>query len=724
MKNYIKHLINLAILFIISLITGISVLASVPPLRTQVSLNGKWDFEFGDNQKATISVPALWDQDSRFGSDIKEANYIKKLTIPKSWLVDNKRVKIEFDGVLQTADVYIDDKLVTSHVGGWIPFSSDITDFVKPGIPFTLKVHIKGGALPPIVDKKGYPLWPVGLYGHERKWGIVFDVWLRNYGAVLIQDAFIQTSYRNNSITVDYEIKNSQKQPQSIIVKGIISPEGKSEEILALESDVISLQPGETKKVILTKAWNNPRLWNTEDPFLYLLKSTISLQGRSEEIDAEQRRFGFREIWIEGNQYKLNGHRMNFRGDNVDHHNWGREIIENQQPEAYGEIIDRWKKLNYNIIRYHREPPPPYVLDMADEKGMFLMPESALFSRGYIQYVNMPQYLENSRKWIGEWVKGSRNHPSVIMWAALNEYGRNYIRSMTDTEMRNLGDVIHALDPTRPVVYDGEMDIGAETVNLHYPMIFLNHERGDIYQWAKYVHPSKPTGIGEYLYMHRQKSFIPAVWNRGMRYDNFADIRPFLHNWTWNEDWSRTREPGAGQRIVLGHLFDNNWEEWLENDLVYILIRNSFAPIALFDKEYDRLGGEIYEKQQWPNLYEGSIVERTLVLYNDDYAGTEIEIKVSIVFNDEIIATGSKVISLPLGEHADIPVTFQVPVIGSSSLIELYNPSGTTFEMVLETSKNGVKRFEEHKQFYIWPTGYSGLYDSGIKAREPVKSDY
>ena len=44
---------------------------------------------------------------------------------------------------------------------------------------------------------------------------------------------------------------------------------------------------------------------------------------------------------------------------------------------------------------------------------------------------------------------------------------------MTDTEMRRLGDVIHANDPTRPVSYDGEMDLGAETICLHYPMTIL-----------------------------------------------------------------------------------------------------------------------------------------------------------------------------------------------------------------------------------------------------------
>ena len=240
-------------------------------------------------------------------------------------------------------------------------------------------------------------------------------------------------------------------------------PERDTKESLSFQSDPVTLEPGETKKISVTKAWNNPHLWNIEDPFLYVLKSSLTSQGSDITTDNEQRRFGFREIWIQGNQYRLNGNRVNFRGDNINHHK-DKAIIENQDYAAYGEFIDRWKKLNFNIVRFHTEPCNPYILELADEKGMFVIAESALYSRGYMNYVDLPKYLVNSRSWVGSWVKANRNHPSVVIWSALNEMGRNYIRVMSDSEMRTIGDAIHACDPTRPVSYDGEMDLGAETV--------------------------------------------------------------------------------------------------------------------------------------------------------------------------------------------------------------------------------------------------------------------
>ena len=83
----------------------------------------------------------------------------------------------------------------------------------------------------------------------------------------------------------------------------------------------------------------------------------------------------------------------------------------------------------------------------------------------------------------------------------------------------------------------------------------------------------------------------------------------------------------TGQRVVIGHVFAADWEEHLENDPVYFLMRNSYASIALFDKEYDRPGGEIFETQKLPSVYEGTNLNRTLILYNDEYTGTDIKYK-------------------------------------------------------------------------------------------------
>ena len=160
------------------------------------------------------------------------------------------------------------------------------------------------------------------------------------------------------------------------------------------------------------------------------------------------------------------------------------------------------------------------------------------------------------------------------------------------------------------------------------------------------------------------------------------------------------------------------------NDPVYFLMRNSYASIALFDWEYDRPGGEIFETQKLPSVYEGTNLNRTLILYNDEYTGTDIEIQVRVVYNNKTISEGARKVSLALGEHVDIPVSFQVPVCQRNrGGYETPDRRGS-FQMLFTTVKNGVQRFEEHKVFYIRATGYTGSKSSAVKIGEPRKSDF
>jgi beta-galactosidase len=250
-----------------------------------------------------------------------------------------------------------------------------------------------------------------------------------------------------------------------VVVSADSAPRSGSRAEFSLKTQSITLQAGEVRKVVASGAWATAHLWNPDDPFLYVLKSRVTEGGNT--LDTQGRQFGFREIWIQGNQYWYNGHRLNLRGDSFTHH-FSNTYIQNNDVAAYTRIIDRVKKMNINFVRYHTGPARPYVLDICDEKGLFVMWETPVYSRGYMIGANIPQYLENSRKFMEPFVKAARIHPSIVIWSAENEFGRNYIRVMTDSEMRSLGEAMTKWDPTRPINYDGEMDIGAETVNLHY----------------------------------------------------------------------------------------------------------------------------------------------------------------------------------------------------------------------------------------------------------------
>ncbi len=679
-----------SIVFFLFLMAGINdIQAGKLPLRSEMSLNGTWNFTPEKGEKTFIQVPDFWD--AAGFKNIRYAVYERRVTIPNMPEWKNKQIKLEFDAVNFIAEIYINNKLAGSHVGGFIPFSIDITKFVKPGDTFTLRVNVKGGSYPPIVDSEDNPQWPVGFVGHKVRWGIIFDVWLRAYGKVHIQDAFIQTSYRKKTIKVDYTVRNDDKKARTFTVVSSVSPAiSPGDDILNFKSEELVIQPGQTVNISVQKQWENPMLWSPADPFLYYLKSNIAVSedDKIEIIDTETRRFGFREVWIEGNKLMFNGHRFTIMGTNIVQHS---EFHDTQRyyfmtPESWNASIDRLFELNLRTVRFHMQPAPEFIYDIADERGLLVMDESTIYAREYILKSNKEEYLKNCKKWIGPWITGHRNHPSIIVWSAENEMGVGWLNWMTSEEMKSLGDEIRKYDITRPVNYDGDEDVGDDMVNYHYIEGYKNTVDSSIYSWAEKVYPDKPTGVGEFITHYGERGnenqWWQGTWVRGMRYVNFSDIRPYRHDWAW--------------------LRNDNTEK-IQN------LINGLSPVALFDKAYDDLGiGPLLHKN-YPTYHAGDTAKRTLVLYNDEFADTVITIEVILKSSQvyqamyhydgsrapkqHIIANASKTYSVPLGERIEIECTFLVP-----ALSEWYVDR---FDMELIARKKGKVKFRETKCFSL-----------------------
>lgn len=677
-------------LFLLSLlnITFLLLNAQKLPLRTELSLNGEWNFTPKDGTASLIKVPDYWDAKPEW-RQVDNAVYERKVFIPDVEEWKNKLIKLEFEGVNFITDVYINNELVTSHIGGWIPFSADITPFVKPGNSYSLKVHVKGGNHSPIVDKDGIPQWPVGFFGQDGKWGIIFDVWLRAFGETYIEDAFIQTSVRNKTIRVDYQLKNPGSIKRKVRLKArIVSANDIEKTVLNLESSDLAIKSEKGKSLSLNIEWNDPHLWSPGDPFLYYLETKLIDDGTGEIIDKELRRFGFREVWVEGPKLMLNGQRLTLLGANIVQHS---EFFNNQNyyylsPESWNRTIDRLFELNLRMVRFHMQPAPRYLLDIADERGLLIMEESTIYAREFVLDMNKEAYLKNCYTWIKPWVIDRRNHPSVILWNVENEMGVGWLKWMTSKEMKSLGDEVRKYDKTRPVNYDGDRDVGDQMVNLHYPEVYKGTVNGSIYSWADSLHPEKPTGVGEFLTHYGENGLVNQWWMgtfvRGMRYVYFSDIRPYRH------DWAILRE-------------DNT--ECIDN------LSRSLSPVALFDKEYDDLGLLPLLYKNYPIMMEGDTLQRELVLYNDEFADTVISIEILVRSTDthqalydyngnqtpisRVVAQASQTYFVPLGEHVDIPYSLIVPSIHEGFLGRI--------EIDLIARKKGEIKFKETLKFAL-----------------------
>ncbi|MDQ2688227.1 MAG: hypothetical protein M3Y28_10210, partial [Armatimonadota bacterium] len=636
--------------------------------RDEVSLNGTWKFTPYGQTASDIPVPEYWD--ARPGFETDQAVYERSVAVPAAWA--GKVVQLEFEGVNHIADVSVNGQKIAHHVGGWISWTVDVTPYAKPGASFDLQVEVRGGNQPPILGGGDKPVWPVGWEGATSRWGIIHPVWLRAYGKVNIQDAFIQTSFRKKTLAVDYTLRNMDKRAHTVSLAAAVSPLPAGAAVKTLTGPAVTLAPGQTRTVRISASWPNPRLWMPDSPALYRLRSRLLEKGRA--VDSEQRRFGFREIWTQGNQFVLNGVRVNLWGSSAHLHSqdYNDARYRYMTPETWPKTIDSFLALNHRILRLHMQPAPDWALDVADEKGLLIVDESAIYAKEYIKGNDKAAYLQNCKTWIGPWIVGQRNHPSVILWSAQNEMGVSFLHWLTNDEIKSLNDDVRKYDPPRPVEDDGDRDVGGPIVNLHYPEGYLNEPQGGLYSWADRVNPNNPTGIGEFITSYGKNEarnlWWQGTWVRGCRFVGFTDIRPYITNWA-------VQNPDRPEAVNL---------------------RNSFAPVALFDLNYDALGIDpLMGSGPLPTLNAGENAQRTLVLYNDDYRDpqvtVQVQVQVQVKSGDTVYATGRTTQSLPLGEHRNIGCAFQTP------------NGVSTLDLVLTTFKGGKKTFEEAKRFTVTP---------------------
>jgi len=640
-----------------------------PALRDEISLNGVWSFTPENGAKDSICVPEFWDAQPGFKTSI--ATYSRSVSVPSDWA--GKKTFVEFEGVNHIATVYVDSILIGTHYGGWVPFKFDISSFVSAGATFKLTVLVKGGNHQPIVTSDGTPSFPMGWKGRESRWGIIHPVWIRAYGEVSIDDAFIKPSFRNKTLTIDYTIVNRGSKSSKLTLSANIRDSSNVTQ-LSIAKKTITIAPGERKIVSVVTKWDNPVLWSPANPELLYCDSYLTEDNRI--VDSEKRQFGFKELWIEGNHYRLNGVRINFIGSSNHGHcqEYDTDRYTRMMPSSWTRTIDQYKALNHNILRMHMEPLPDWMLDVCDQKGFLIIQESAIYAYGdKVMPSDKELFMSNCIQWLREWVPGFRNHPCVALISCENEM-KWFWNYLNNDDVKMLADTVNAYDPTRPVIAEGERECGIKTINLHYPEGYNVSPSGSIYGWSDTLFTNKPTGIGEFItdYGPSDNKWWQGTWCRGMRYLNFTDIRPYTTAWALASS-------------------DNQ----VTNDQVSNL-KNSFAPIALFDKEYDDFGIGSAKGTSYPVLIAGENVQRTLILYNDELEDSTITVKADIVSGPTVHLTMTKTFTVTPGEHIEFPFAFQVPDVAGSSC-----------KLVLSTSKGGVQKFIEERIFTVTDKGLS-----------------
>ena len=194
----------------------------------------------------------------------------------------------------------------------------------------------------------------------------------------------------------------------------------------------------------------HPHLWSIEDPYLYTLRTELSVRGKV--VDTTSTRFGIRWFRIDANEgFFLNGRYHKIQGVDL-HHDLGalgaavnRDAIERQ--------MRLMKSMGVNAFRTSHNPPSPEMIEVCEELGIVMMVEAFDTWRTPKRQFDYGRFFDaNSDADIKEMVNAAKNSPAVILWSIGNEVPDSTSVSVGLPIARQLIADIKSIDDTRPIV--------------------------------------------------------------------------------------------------------------------------------------------------------------------------------------------------------------------------------------------------------------------------------
>ena len=322
------------------------------------------------------------------------------------------RIFVDFDGVMVNAMVVINDQPVTTHQGGYLPFSAELTGQVTAG----------DNLLSVIVDGRCLPVPPLGLDNSPdsidffQPGGIYRDVTLRVVPRAFLSDLFAQpTDVLTPQRGVDVEATIDSALTTSASGTLVVELLDGSQRITT-QAVTVSFASGRTTTTKLSLTGLGPiGLWSTTNPKLYTVRATLTVPGVGSHVLT--RRIGFRELSFQSDGFYLNGERLQLFG--LNRHQlfpYAGMAMPARVQRRDAEILKN--ELNCNMVRCSHYPQSPHFLDACDELGLLVWEEAP----GWHNVSSNPAWQDLVVQNVRDMVTRDRNRPSVAIWGTrLNE---------------------------------------------------------------------------------------------------------------------------------------------------------------------------------------------------------------------------------------------------------------------------------------------------------------
>lgn len=708
----------------------LSVFAWADDGRTTISLNGEWDFDQTElafpPRKYTrkIPVPGLVhlarpkiSQYEKFFKKpdgvelVEQFNFLERDYTPmynwyKRKVFIDEKFKDEQLFLTIKKSQYVTRVFVNGHEVGasmecYTPMDFNITSAVKYGSDNEILIQVG--------DRAWLPSEAAGGTDKEKVHylpGIWDDVFITATGKMRVDKVLFLPSLAKGLVTVKTLVRSlyppqmlygdkmkdsckieycvKEKTTGRIVGKKMIEGEAKRDNRTYFETSI---------------SLDNPKAWTPDSPFLY--EGEVSVYDQNELVDRYSVNFGMRDFSRKGKFFTLNGDKFYLRGSNITLQRffedpdcqalaWDREWVKKL-------MVDLPKSIDWNAMRICVGIVPDFWYDLCDEYGIVLQNE-------WLYWQNHG-WDEQVRKEYTNWVWSDGNHPSIVIWDAINENWDSYIGNTLIPELKEL-------DPTR--IWDAgymtsdQMGTNDEMDEPHpYRALTLMHssELNDYFKnnpynlgalhenWVGFssiLDAGVPQLVNEYgwIWLWRDGRPSKLTLNNYNYYlgENATpeQCRELQAYWLELEtEWLRS-ERSVGGILAFCHLTNNYGftGDWFINDIkdlepspAFRWFKRCFAPSAVFIDLADRR----YTKHLEP-LKPGSDLVFNLVGVND--LNKESSGKVLLKLLDEkgtIISTQEESIVIePFGKRLQ-PCLLKLPSkAGGYLLIAEYHEEGAS----------------------------------------------
>ena len=397
------------------------------------NLNGLWNYAITpvgteySKPEGQILIPFCPESSlSGLARRVGEKNviwYERTFTVPKTW--KGRNVLLHFGAVDWKADVWVNGQKVGDHTGGYVPFSFDITSYLKKSGKQTLRVRAwdstDNGFQPrgkQVNDPRGIWYTPVT--------GIWQTVWMEPVSSAGISRYAPSYNHEAGTLTIMVDLSGTAKGDKLVaeLVEGCVgySAEQPGSGVIMTESAPVMDPRGPKGPMAMVRfAIPEPEFWSPDHPYLYGLKLRLERDGQV--LDSVDGYTAIRTISVRPdkvpsrnvNSYRrlaLNGSPL-FQYGPLDQGWWPDGLYTAPTDEALRYDIERTKAWGFNMIRKHIKVEPARWYHWCDRLGIMV-------------WQDMPSIGDND---------GKRERDIAVRKANANEWSRDSYLSGTDARI-------------------------------------------------------------------------------------------------------------------------------------------------------------------------------------------------------------------------------------------------------------------------------------------------